>query len=103
MLQNINCKSISLHLNKDKYQVKSLVLGSKNIPHQDGVSYFRVSSLCYSFSNLIVFIRAVLWADVCYLPKHQSTPRIVLKIATFFTKKYLQLLRGICVISLKKI
>ena len=92
--QNINCKSISLHLNKEKYQVKSLVLGSKNIPKLLGVSYFKVNSFCYSFSNLFAFIRAVFWADVCYLPKHQSTPRIVLKIASFFHKKIFTTIEG---------
>ena len=92
--QNINCKSISLHLNKERYQVKSLVLGNKNIPNLHGVSYFKVSSLCYSFSNLFAFIRAILWADVCYLPKHQSTPIIILKIASFFNKKIFTTIEG---------
>ena len=54
--QNINCKSISLYLNKEKYQVKSLVLGSKNIPKLDGVSYFRVSSFLFFFKfNLKIY------------------------------------------------
>ena len=28
--QNINCKSIAFHLDKNKYSVKTLVLGDKN-------------------------------------------------------------------------
>ena len=32
--------------------------------------------------------------DVCYLPKHQSTPRIVLKLVSFFNKKIFTTIEG---------
>ena len=57
--QNINCKSIAHHLDKDKYIVKTLVLGSENIPNITGVTYIRVYTFLYAISNLIAFIRAV--------------------------------------------
>ena len=62
--QNINCKSIAYHLNKEKYNVKTLVLGNDNIPQIKGVSYYNVSTFSYSISNTVAFIRAIIWADV---------------------------------------
>ena len=73
--QNINCKSIAFHLNKNKYSVKTLVLGDNNIENLDDVSFIKVSTFGYKTSNLFAFIKGVLWADVCYFPKHQSTPK----------------------------
>ena len=92
--QNINCKSIAKHLDKEKYIIKTLVLGSENIPSISRVSYIRVSTFLYSVSNLIAFLRAVLWADVCYVPKHQSTPKIALKIASLVRTKLFTTIEG---------
>lgn len=92
--QNINCKSIANHLDKEKYIIKALVLGSENIPTINEVSYIRVSTFLYSVSNLIAFLRAVLWADVCYVPKHQSTPKIALKIASLVGTKIFTTIEG---------
>lgn len=92
--QNINCKSIATHLNKNKYSVRALILGKNNIPHIKGVDFYRVSPFLFSLSNTVAFIRGVLWADVCYMPKHQSTPKIALKIAVFFRKKLFTTIEG---------
>jgi len=98
--QNINCKSIATHLDKDKYNVKTLVLGNKNIPEIKGVNYYKVSSFLYSLSNSIAFFRGVIWADICYVPKHQSTPVIALKIAPFFgTKLFTTIEANMCDVS----
>ena len=51
--QNINCKSIAKHLDKEKYIIKTLVVGSENIPNITGVTYIRVYTFLYSISNLI--------------------------------------------------
>lgn len=100
--QNINCKSIAHHLDKDKYIVKTLVLGSENIPNITGVTYIRVYTFLYAISNLIAFIRAVFWSDVCYVPKHQSTPKFALKIARFFGTKIFTTIEGnMCDTSVK--
>ena len=41
--QNINCKSIAIHLDKEKYEVKTLLLGKNNIPDISGVKYIIIS------------------------------------------------------------
>ena len=92
--QNINCKSIALHLDKEKYKIKTLLLGSENVPKLPNVNYIRVSTLLYSISNLIAFIRGIIWADVCYIPKHQSTPKLALFIAPIFRTKLFTTIEG---------
>ena len=92
--QNINCKSIAFHLDKNKYSVKSLVLGDKNIENLDDVSFIKVSTFGYKTSNLFAFIKGVLWADVCYFPKHQSTPKLALKLANLLDKKTFTTIEG---------
>ncbi|MBT6808542.1 MAG: glycosyltransferase family 4 protein [Flavobacteriales bacterium] len=92
--QNINCKSIAFHLDKNKYSVKSLVLGDKNIENLDDVSFIKVSTLGYKISNLFAFIKGVLWADLCYVPKHQSTLKLALKLAKLLDKKTFTTIEG---------
>ena len=92
--QNINCKSIAFHLDKNKYSVKTLVLKNKNIEKLDNVSFIKVSTFGYKTSNLFAFIKGVLWADVCYFPKHQSTPKLALKIANLLDKKTFTTIEG---------
>ena len=92
--QNINCKSVSYHLNKDIFNVKTLILGKRNIPIIQGVSYYKVSIFFYYISNTIAFIKGVIWADVCYFPKHHSTSLIALKIAPFFKTKIFTTIEG---------
>ena len=92
--QNINCKSIAFHLDKNKYSVKTLVLGNKNIEKLDNVSFIKVSTLGYKISNLFAFIKGVLWADVCYFPKHQSTPKLTLKLANLLDRKTFTTIEG---------
>lgn len=92
--QNINCKSIASHLDKKKYSVKTLVLGDENIESLDAVSCIKVSILGYKISNFVAFIKGMLWADVCYFPKHQSTPKLILKIANFLDKKIFTTIEG---------
>jgi glycosyltransferase involved in cell wall biosynthesis len=92
--QNINCLSIAFHLDKNKYSVKTLILGNKNIEKLDNVSFIKVSTLGYKISNLFAFIKGVLWADVCYFPKHQSTPKFALKLAKLLDKKTFTTIEG---------
>ena len=92
--QNINCKSIAFHLDKNKYSVKTLVLKNKNIEKLDNVSFIKVSKVGYKISNLYAFVKGVLWADVCYFPKHQSTPKLALKIANLLNKKTFTTIEG---------
>ena len=92
--QNINCKSIAFHLDKNKYSIKTLVLGNKNLEKLDNVSFIKVSNIGYKISNLYAFVKGVLWADVCYFPKHQSTPKLALKIANLLNKKTFTTIEG---------
>ena len=92
--QNINCRSIAYYLDKEKYDVKCLLLGNQNIPIIKGVGFFKVNQFGFKLSNIISFIRAVLWADVCYVPKHQSTPKIALRLARFLNKKIFTTIEG---------
>ena len=92
--QNINCKSIAFHLDKNKYSVKTLVLGNNNIEKLNNVSFINVSTLGYKISNLFAFIKGILWADICYFPKHQLTPKLALKLAKILDKKTFTTIEG---------
>ena len=92
--QNINCKSLSIHLNKDKYRVRTMLLGNEDFSKTTNVSYITVNTFFYSFSNLFAFLRSVFWADVCYFPKHQSTPKIALILASIIKTKTFTTIEG---------
>ena len=92
--QNINCKSLSIHLNKDKYKVRTMLLGNEDFSKTTNVSYITVNTFFYSFSNLFAFLRSVFWADVCYFPKHQSTPKIALILASIIKTKTFTTIEG---------
>ena len=92
--QNINCKSLSIHLNKDKYRVRTMLLGNEDFSKTTNVSYIKVNTFFYSFSNLFAFLRSVFWADVCYFPKHQSTPKIALILASIIKTKTFTTIEG---------
>ena len=84
--QNINCKSIAMHLDEEIYEVKTLMFsesGYVNIPSH--VKIIRV--LNNRFSIFLAFLRAFFWADVAYVPKHQSTPRMILRIGNLLGVK----------------
>ena len=46
--QNINCKSLSIHLNKDKYRVRTMLLGNEDFSKTTNVSYIKVNTFFYS-------------------------------------------------------
>ena len=80
--QNINCKSIATHLDKSKYEVKTLILSESRSIELQNVQTIRVFN--HKFSIFYAFLRGLIWADVAYLPKHQSTPKLALKISKIF-------------------
>jgi len=92
--QNINCKSIATHLDKNKYSVKTLLFGNKSIENLKGVSYIKVSQRVFSPCNTFAFLRGVFWADICYFPKHHSTPKIALRFAKILNKKFFTTIEG---------
>ena len=88
--QNINCKSLAAYLDKEKYVIKTLKVSLKE--HQQlnsEISYITVYKSIYILSNFFAFLYGIMWSDLSYLPKHHSTPILVLKIAKIFNKKSL--------------
>ena len=99
--QNINCKSIALNLDKKKYNVKVLVLSPfNNLEKIVGVKVIKVFNLFYKLSNFFAFLIGVFWANVAYVPKHHSTPKLVLKLSRYFGTKIFTTIEGnMCDIS----
>ena len=93
--QNINCKSLAAYLNKEKYVIKTLKVSLKE--HQQlnsEISYITVYKSIYILSNFFAFLYGIMWSDLSYLPKHHSTPILVLKIAKIFNKKVFNTIEG---------
>ena len=87
--QNINCTSIATHLDKSKYDVKTL-----SISESESIELQNVQTIKASNSRLSIFyafLRGMIWADVAYLPKHQTTPRLALRISRIFGTKLFKL------------
>ena len=64
--QNINCTSIATHLDKSKYDVKTL-----NISESESIELKNVQIIKVSNSRLSIFyafLSGLIWADVAYLP-----------------------------------
>ena len=93
--QNINCLSIAKHLDKKKYDIKTLlILPSKNIKLISGVSYIPVYKKIFKFSSYLAFCYGLIWSDISYLPKHHSTPKLLLKLSNLFNKKIFTTIEG---------
>ena len=90
--QNINCKSIANHLDKSKYDVKTLILSKGESIELQDVQTIKVRN--NRLSIFYAFLSGIIWADVAYLPKHQSTPRIVLRINKIFGTKLFTTIEG---------
>ena len=101
--QNINCRSLAAYLNKEKYVIKTLKVCLKE--HQQlnsEISYITVYKSIYILSNFFAFLYGIMWSDLSYLPKHHSTPILVLKIAKIFNKKIFTTIEGnICDLKYK--
>ena len=90
--QNINCKSLAIHLNKEKYEIRTMSLKSLPDVFIDQVNVVKVSNNKLSiFYNYLINI---LWADVAYIPKHHSCPRSLLKIFKFLDVKFFTTIEG---------
>ena len=90
--QNINCKSISTHLDKRKYDVRTLVLSDSELIELRNVQTIKVRN--NRLSIFYAFLMGFIWADVAYLPKHQSTSRILLIINKIFKTKIFTTIEG---------
>tara|TARA_B100000123_G_C25730286_1_gene428911 strand:- start:3 stop:1043 length:1041 start_codon:yes stop_codon:yes gene_type:complete len=93
--QNINCKALATYLDKEKYLIKTLKVAVKE-PQQlnSEITYITVFKHLYILSNFFAFLYGIMWSDLSYLPKHHSTPILVLKIAKIFNKKIFTTIEG---------
>ncbi len=68
--QNLNCRALTQHLDKERFKVGAMTLysGSLSLPNIEGLRLFHVG-YPYRFTKYIAFLRGILWADVVYLPK----------------------------------
>ena len=90
--QNINCTSIATHLDKSKYDVKTLSISESKLIELQNVQIIKVRNT--KLSIFYAFLSGLIWADVVYLPKHQTTPRILLRINKIIGTKLFTTIEG---------
>lgn len=83
--QNINCLSLSNHLDQKKFTVYSLSVYFRPKVKSNAIIF----NCLYPFkiSSKLGLLWGILVCDIAYFPKHQSTPKWMLKIANFLGKK----------------
>lgn len=73
--QNLNCRSLALHLDKNKFNVGVLTYPGGSLPmgrEFDGIKKISLLFPLYRplrFLRHIAYLRGLLWCDVAYLPK----------------------------------
>ncbi len=93
--QNLNCRSLSKYLDKKKYKIISLSLGNNlDLDKIEDVFIIKVSPLFYKTSNFFSFLLGVLISDICYFPKHQSTPKLAVLLARLLKRKIFTTIEG---------
>jgi glycosyltransferase involved in cell wall biosynthesis len=92
--QNLNCLALAHHLDKTKFEVRTLTVYSGNLSIEpiEGVSYL---SVCYPAKiwHRIQLLRGILWSDIAYLckPEYWKWQRFWLR---FFRKKAFKTIEG---------
>ncbi|MCM1291725.1 MAG: glycosyltransferase [Bacteroides sp.] len=69
--QNINCRALSEHLDKDRFEVTTMLhwhQNAKDFKHVPRVKYIQLRRPSKLWSRLC-YLRGITWADVAYLPK----------------------------------
>jgi len=90
--QNLNCRAIAEHLNKDKFEVYAL-----KVHFGDNKKYTLKSFNCFKpfrITQHFGFLWGILHCDVAYLPKHIDTPVWVLKLAKWLKKPIFTTIEG---------
>lgn len=90
--QNLNCKAIAEHLDKDKFEVYTL-----KVSFGDFQKYNVYTFNCYkpfSITKHIGFLWGILNCDIAYLPKHIDTPLWVLRFAKFLNRSIFTTIEG---------
>ena len=95
--QNLNCRAIAEHLNKDKFEIYAL-----KVHFGDNKKYTAKSFNCFKpfhITQHFAFLWGILHCDVAYLPKHIDTPVWVLKLAKWLKKPIFTTIEGIDTIN----
>jgi len=90
--QNLNCRAIAKHLNKDKFEVYAL-----KVHFGDNKKYTLKSFNCFKpfyITQHFGFLWGIIHCDVAYLPKHIDTPVWVLKLAKWLKKPIFTTIEG---------
>jgi len=90
--QNLNCRAIGEHLNKDKFEVYAL-----KVHFGDNEKYSLKSFNCFkpfSITQHLGFLWGILHCDVAYLPKHVFTPLWILKLSKLLKKPIFTTIEG---------
>ena len=90
--QNLNCRAIAEHLNKDKFEVYAL-----KVHFGDNKKYTSKSFNCFKpfrITQHFGFLWGIFHCDVAYLPKHIDTPVWVLKLAKWLKKPIFTTIEG---------
>ena len=93
--QNINCVDIAKSLDQNLFDVTLLRLGyNQNDLIDNEFKFYRVSKLFMKISYNISLLRGILSQHIIYIPKHQMTYSLTLKIIKFFGVKIFTTIEG---------
>jgi len=90
--QNLNCRAVAEHLNKDKFEAYSL-----KVHFGDNEKYTTKSFNCFKpfrITQHFGFLWGIFHCDVAYLPKHIDTPVWVLKLSKWLKKPIFTTIEG---------
>lgn len=91
--QNLNCRSLVEHLDKDKFEVFTMSLHSGTLLDIDGVRVVRCFRP-YKLFAVLAYLWGIWHADVAYLPKAELT-KWNRFLTRFFSKKSIITMEGI--------
>ena len=93
--QNINCRSIAIHLNKNKFEIAALKLYSGTL-ETDTLKDIRLIETNYphKITKYISYLKGILWADVVYLPKGEL-PKFTIFLTKLFNKNSFSTVEGV--------
>lgn len=98
--QNLNCRSLAMHLDKNKFEVGAMIYPGGRLPMKpdfDVVKRFKLLCKLYRplrFVRYINYLRGILWCDVAYLPKGEIFS-FCQKIAKLLKKKTFITVEGV--------
>lgn len=98
--QNLNCRSLAIHLDKDKFEVGVMTYpgGSLSVGEEFcKVKKFHLLCKLYRplrFVRYLTYLRGIIWCDVAYLPKGEIF-EFCQKIARAFGKKTFITVEGV--------